>query len=99
MPAVVAYKEKTKPQYAQAAALAFVVDNYGPGLDMLRGPCPRCRALIEIPVFRELVKAGGHHGETPSAPVGEPVLCTCEEDHEGRPTGRTGCGAYWNLVS
>ncbi|MFK0136302.1 hypothetical protein [Streptomyces murinus] len=88
----------TKQQYALDAALTFAVDSYGPGLDMLRGPCPRCRALIEIPLFHELVKAGGHPGVTLSDPAGEPVLCTCEEDHEGRPAGRTGCGAYWNLV-
>jgi hypothetical protein len=29
---------------------------------------------------------------------GEPVICTCEEPHDGRPEGQVGCGAYWNFI-
>ncbi len=27
----------------------------------------------------------------------EPMVCTCEAAHAGRPDGYLGCGAYWNV--
>ncbi|MFI0718269.1 hypothetical protein [Streptomyces sp. NPDC021224] len=92
------YTETTDATYPEAAARTFVVESYGAGVDLLRGPCPRCFAFIDIPYFRETIKSGTAFGEEPDDPRGEPVICTCDEEHEGRPADRKGCGAYWNFV-
>jgi hypothetical protein len=28
----------------------------------------------------------------------EPMMCTCAENHPGRPEDVVGCGAYWTLT-
>lgn len=98
-PTPLPYREITDQQYAITAAGEFEIEEYRPGILTLRGPCPRCGAIIEIPVVGQVVK-----GVTPEAlsfgeaSEWEPVICTCEEPHEGRPEGRVGCGAYWNFI-
>lgn len=95
------YAEMTSHGYAATAAASFVVEDYGEGVELLRGPCPRCGSLIEVPVFAGVVRTYRPQTGTPDADedgVSEPVICTCTEKHEGRPEGRVGCGAYWNFV-
>jgi hypothetical protein len=98
-PAPEPYKEMTDPGYATTAAAAFEIDEYEAGALTLRGPCPRCRAEIEIPVVSSIVRGLTQWAGMPqSAARIEPVVCTCEEPHGGRPEGRVGCGAYWNFI-
>ena len=97
----VPYQEVTDPRFAAEAAASFVVEDHGDGVQLLRGPCPRCRIHIDVPVVPEIVRT-----YRPEADVGggmpdgtvEPVICTCTEPHDGRPEGRVGCGAYWNFI-
>jgi hypothetical protein len=54
-------------------------------------------------LFREIVKSGaGEDGLSTTAPEdepnGEPMICTCDKEHAGRPPDRRGCGAFWNLT-
>jgi hypothetical protein len=94
-PAGLPYLETTAPDYAGAAASKFTIEDHGAGLQILRGPCPRCAAPIDIPIVRQVVKSFGAAPDTDNV---EPVMCTCEETHDGRPEGRVGCGAYWNFA-
>jgi hypothetical protein len=91
------YRETTDPDYAATAATTFIIEDHGIGLRLLRGRCPRCAAAIDIPVVRQVVKGSGQT-VTASTSAIEPVLCTCDETHDGRPEGRVGCGAYWNFT-
>ena len=99
-PALLPYLEVTDPGYAATAASAFEVQEGKLGDLSLRGPCPRCGTVIEIPVFDYVVRRAGRPtsaAEPPDAGI-EPVICTCDEPHEGRPEGQVGCGAYWNFT-
>ncbi|MGW2571656.1 hypothetical protein [Streptomyces sp. NPDC001537] len=91
------YLETTDPGFADSAADTFVIEDHGVGLRILCGPCPRCSATIDIPLFQETVKGPGSPSAAGRSGV-ETVMCTCEEPHEGRPEGRLGCGAYWNFL-
>ena len=95
---ILPYLEITEPGFAPAAAATFTIDSYGAGVQLLRGPCPRCSAVIDIPVVVEVVKGAGRPGQPAGEPAEEPVICTCGEKHDGRPADRVGCGAYWNFV-
>jgi hypothetical protein len=90
----VPYQERTEPAYAETAVTTFEIEDYGAGVQILRGLCPRCAAAIEIPVVSHVVKSVGPAADRPPY---ETVMCMCEESHDGRPEGRVGCGAYWNL--
>ncbi|MFE5810630.1 hypothetical protein [Streptomyces sp. NPDC056491] len=102
------YEEITAPEYAALAAALFTLEEGGPDVTVLRGSCPRCGAVLEVPVatqvFRRLrlipfqdvvrrLRAAPRTGDRV-----EPMLCTCEDTHPGRPEGRVGCGAYWTLL-
>jgi hypothetical protein len=99
------YTEITDDTYAERAAKDFTVTELAHGTLALRGPCPRCRAFIEIPVISSIFRSSRSIGSKPHAPEPksaeaghkEPMMCTCEDDHAGRPEGRSGCGAYWTL--
>jgi hypothetical protein len=98
-PAVEPYLEVTRPEYATIAAAAFEIEEYKSGSVALRGPCPRCKAVIEIPVVSQVVRGLSRWTQAPAVAADiEPVICTCAEPHEGRPEGRVGCGAYWNFT-
>jgi hypothetical protein len=99
-PAPLPYQERTDAQYATTAAGNFEIEEYKVGVLTLRGPCPRCGAMIEIPVVNRVVRAVGQVAAASprQASDGEPVICTCEEPHDGRPEGQVGCGAYWNFI-
>jgi len=100
------YTEITDEMYAEVAARDFTVMELAHGTLALRGPCPRCRAFIEIPVVSSVFRSSRSIGSWPrprepkSGEAGhrEPMMCTCEDDHSGRPEGRSGCGAYWTLA-
>lgn len=95
------YIETTELSYATQAAATFKVTEDGDGT-LLRGPCPRCHAVIEIWLFEEVVRdwfprfRRGAPGA--SAPGGEPMICTCKLDHPDRTPEDVGCGAYWRLA-
>ncbi len=99
-PAPLPYQEITDAQYAITAAKEFEVAEYGADVLTLRGPCPRCGVMIEVPIVGQVVRRVNPAADAsqPEASEGEPVLCTCEEHHEGRPEGRVGCGAYWTFI-
>jgi len=90
------YLETTDPAYGEQAASSFAVEEVTPGALRVCGPCPRCGDPIEVPVVTRVYRGRRRAaGETMSVPID----CTCEgHDHPGRPDGRAGCGAYWNLT-
>ncbi|MFJ3791256.1 hypothetical protein [Kitasatospora sp. NPDC090091] len=91
-PANLPYQPVTEPGYA-AAATTFEVHTYDDGALTVNGPCPRCGALLEVPVFDKAFRAVGGS----SGPV--LIICNCEDhQHPGRPAGRRGCGAYWKFL-
>jgi hypothetical protein len=100
------YLEITDETYAQLAAQTFIVEKPHPNTLLLRGPCPRCRDLVEVPVVTRVFRAsrtlrdalhwGGKREQ--SANHIEPIICTCEHTHPDRPDGRFGCGAYWTFI-
>ena len=100
------YKAITDDTYAVDAAKSFSVTELGHGTLVLRGPCPRCRALIDIPVVSSIFRSSWSVGswlrarapKTAEAGHKEPMMCTCEGDHPNRPEGHKGCGAYWTLT-
>jgi hypothetical protein len=98
-PVLLAYQEITDPSYASVAS-AFEIEEHQLGTLSLRGPCPRCGTVIEIPVVSQVVRRIRRPTREPAVVVAdvEPVICTCDEPHEGRPEGRVGCGAYWNFT-
>jgi len=100
------YTEITDETYAKNAARDFTVTELAYGTLALRGPCPRCRAFIEIPVVSSIFRSSRSIGswarsrapKSGEAAHKEPMMCTCGDDHPGRPEDRSGCGAYWALV-
>lgn len=105
-PGPLRYREVTEPGYAQRAAdHNFVLDAAGSDLAVLRGACPRCGDFMTFPVFTWLYKAARPKGQGTSYAKQvagqdgqfEPMICTCEEEHPGRPAKEEGCGAYWKL--
>jgi len=105
-------EEKTPLRYEEKTADTYsaMVEHFTPtetqGTLFLRGHCPRCDAIIDIPVvtsiFRSSRSIGGwKRRQAPrenQAGYEEPMMCTCQEEHPDRPEGRTGCGAYWVLT-
>jgi hypothetical protein len=90
---LVPYHEISEPGYAEQAAATFVIEEFGVGMSLLGGRCPRCDVAIEVPlidgVFRSRLATGAGDAQA------VPIICTCTEAHPGRPDGRVGCGAYW----
>jgi hypothetical protein len=89
------YQEISEPDYATEAAKTFQLDKIRVGMWALRGSCPRCRAHLEILVVYDVVVKGRTAPTGPEQDDNEPVMCTCDEPHPGRPQGQLGCGAYW----
>lgn len=100
------YQEITDDAFAAAAARDFTVIELAPGTLVLRGPCPRCRSVIDIPLVHEIVRSSRVViNSAPTVPHAgprrehvEPMMCTCEDAHPDRPDGLYGCGAYWTLT-
>lgn len=94
------YAEVTESDYAERAAATFRASRPAPGTLVLTGPCPRCDTVIRVPVVDGVYKGPsrfrlGTQREPEPPQRLEPLICTCEEEHPGRPAGRVGCGAYW----
>lgn len=93
------YEETTDDDYGVRAARSFSATTVQPGTVELSGPCPRCGAVIHAPVVTDIYKSFRLRGRSAPAPAEriEPLICTCDHDHPGRPDDRVGCGAYWLL--
>lgn len=100
------YNEVSDPGYAECAAGKFTLDMSQPGFPVLRGTCPRCKDFMIYPVLDDVYKTirpnddgatSETSGEAGSGGRVEPMICTCEAEHPGKPTGAEGCGAYWSL--
>jgi hypothetical protein len=96
------YQEITDPDFAECAARDFEIAHLDDDILILRGPCPRCGAILEVPLVDRMfdgMRSIRKHGATsePAQRV-EPVSCTCEEQHPNRPDARSGCGAYWTFA-
>ncbi|GGX04972.1 hypothetical protein GCM10010297_28160 [Streptomyces malachitofuscus] len=90
------YAELSRDEYAETAARDFVPFRVSAGITLLEGPCPRCRGAMSVHLVEDIVRGGG-----PTTATAEPyhtLRCGCRSAHAGRPDGRTGCGAYWNIV-
>jgi hypothetical protein len=100
------YRENTQDSYAQWAADTFAARNAEPGVLLLHGSCPQCQANIEVVIVttifaaRHRIRDWLRSARQPKRDedVRQPVLCTCQDDHPGRPDGRLGCGAYWTMI-
>ncbi|QER90531.1 hypothetical protein [Streptomyces tendae] len=102
--APVPYEEVNHRSFEEEAAKEFSLTRLGPGTAELRGPCPRCRVMIRVPVVTSTYKSFRLWRRSSAQPVPPPgdvheeiVICTCEEHHPGRPGDRSGCGAFWRL--
>jgi hypothetical protein len=101
---VLPYIEMTDDTYAELAAQRFTLEEPGHGTMMLRGPCPRCHAVIEVPVVESIFRSTRGIGFGRRSPGRgesthvEPMMCTCEDEHPRRPEGEIGCGAFWVLT-
>jgi hypothetical protein len=102
------YVETTEDVYSEEAAKSFSVIELRHGTLLLRGPCPRCHAMIEVPIVSTIFKSPRSlldklRPRSPNAVTTgkghiEPMMCVCADEHPGRPEGRAGCGAYWTLT-
>lgn len=99
------YLETTNETYGKLVAETFSVFEPEPGIVVLRGPCPRCGTVIDIPVVSSIVRSSElaatavrtRDADSAEGHV-EPMACTCEDPHPERPGGVYGCGAYWTLI-
>ena len=89
------YSEETSEEFAARAAASFTVTRPGRGSIVLSGACPRCSSSMVFPTVDRLYRSAAP--ETEAKPI--LVFCTAtDQEYEGQPKGRVGCGAYWNLV-
>jgi hypothetical protein len=104
------YQEATDPAFAEKAAKTFTASRDADGTISLMGHCPRCHANMEVFVPGEIFIANrfgffgrllGRTGSASSTANNDeqdvPIACLCAAPHPGRPSNRTGCGAYWRL--
>jgi hypothetical protein len=77
-----------------------VPENWTAGLDglsvqkegeipVILGPCPRCGDKLRRSFEEQKVRAAN-----PRQTVRVILRCNCSVDHEGRPPGKEGCGAF-----
>jgi hypothetical protein len=94
-----AYEEVTDPAFTAFADSCQVVQ--GKDGASLLGVCPRCQHEMMYPyprraVSRRIRLLGKSNG--PAVDRVLRMLCTCEQDHPGRPEAGRGCGAYWKVT-
>ncbi|KJE22158.1 hypothetical protein FF36_03590 [Frankia torreyi] len=96
---VVGYVEVTDPGFRTHAEATFRQDRPSRGGLLLRGHCPRCGHYMTYyatdVVVRGLLPLRRPRPPTPAAGGDLTVICTCAEEHAGRPEDYEGCGAYW----
>lgn len=96
------YEEVSEDFYAERFLAAAKVTEDADSVELI-GPCPGCGHVMTFLIteyaahrhwfgfrFQQLLNPGPD-------PEPVPMLCTCEEDHPGRPAEGVGCGAYWNV--
>ncbi|MGW6983448.1 hypothetical protein ACWGE1_29090 [Streptomyces sp. NPDC054932] len=105
------YEETTDPLYTREVAQNHDLQHVRGDDYAVICTCPRCGAALDIelfePGFRAMVRAVAPAGAQPApapapAPVSTstvvPMSCVCLGTHDGRPEGRSGCGAFWTLT-
>ncbi len=100
----VAYLVHDNVALAQALVTTFERKSAETSL-ILEGRCPRCdhEFRAELPLVRTRMAPGRGltgmaGGELTATPVEHLVVCACEGEHSGRPSGRAGCGAMGKVV-
>jgi hypothetical protein len=95
----VPYSKVTHERYAQAFADACQVVEARRGV-VLQGRCPRCGDAMSFPHLKRIFMVTvplASPAISRADPEVVPMLCTCQDDHPGRPGNGHGCGAYWNI--
>jgi hypothetical protein len=92
----IAFAVITEDSYAVHAA-TFDIEETVDRTIVLRGSCRRCDHPMEYMVAGRVVKGLGADVTTRPQSKLEPMFCTCQMDHPGRPAEYDGCGAYWDL--
>ncbi|MER6318621.1 hypothetical protein ABT237_33355 [Streptomyces sp. NPDC001581] len=101
------YEETTDPRYAQEVAQNHDLQHVKGDDYVFVCTCPRRGAALDIPLFDPEFRtsppgnaqAGAAGSQSASNPP-VPMSCTCQgTNHDGRPEGRSGCGAFWALES
>ncbi|WP_221322349.1 hypothetical protein [Actinoplanes sp. L3-i22] len=97
----VPYREETPPGWTDAVAQNWSIDTTDRGF-RLAGDCPTCTHPTETWVVTVAMVPGAL---PPRVTLTESetvlVVCDCAEEHEGRPSDRTGCGraGYLEMLS
>ena len=94
-----AYEEVTDPAFAAFADSCHVVQTRDGAY--LVGVCPRCRHEMTYPYPRRVISRRIGLLRRPTSPADDRVLrmlCTCKQNHPGRPEAGRGCGAYWKVT-
>lgn len=96
-PAAEPYAEITDPSYTGFADSCEIVERKG-GFSII-GTCPRCGHRMTYPYPKRVVGRGiRRRGASKSEERELPMLCTCIQEHPGRPDQEHGCGAYWKVA-
>ena len=92
--ATVSYELVSTPEWGEAIRETFRFEASGDAWDYV-GSCPRCRH----PIAKRLQMGGTNTFRAPGDAnrSGMLVRCNCDSQHEGRPDGSKGCGAYGTL--
>lgn len=89
------FQKVTDDDYARAFTDKCETAPFTRGV-LISGDCPRCGHHMTFPVFTRVFQSAGAAPVQPDREdMIEPMLCTCENAHPGRPDGEEGCGAYW----
>ena len=91
------YEEITDPSYTGFADGSEIVERKG-GFSII-GTCPRCGHQMTYPYPKRVVGRGNwRRSSSKSDERALAVLCTCTQEHPGRPDHEHGCGAYWKVA-
>jgi hypothetical protein len=86
------YQEESNESWAEQVAQTFHWEDQGEAW-VLQGHCPRC----DHPMNKELVFDTYALETVRGQSDRVVVMCNCSHDHPGRPTGKSGCGAFGAL--
>ena len=108
------FREETSDDYAIHAAQTFDVVMSRDGSMALVGSCKRCEHAMEYLIAKDgVTKSWVRRAAGPQNRAGRPavalpapadgengvqMICTCEDEHPGRPADYLGCGAWWNVA-
>jgi hypothetical protein len=98
------YLEETPAGWSAIVQQTWQIEEVPDGV-RLYGRCPTCDHPSETPVRLVAVAPGARSdGERKSLDSGEPervlIVCACNQEHDGRPAEKHGCGraGYLDLV-